>query len=132
MNNSAIPDITMQAHHDLAGGSTIGRLAGVVREVAARPAYWWHLVRFDGTPVPVAGQSDVWLSAWPPGHRGVPAGPGVLAVLAGELSERTITDQGVAERTLRANRIRVYGAAHPRELVNLGPAFALSLHATTA
>src|SRR3569833_32531 len=134
MNFSVIPDITLQARPESAGTFTIGRLAGVVREMAALPARWWHLARFDGTPVPVA--DDLWLSAWPPGHRVVPAvpavpgGPGVLAVLAGELSERTITDQGVAERTLRANRIRVYGASHPRELVNLGPAYALSLHAT--
>jgi hypothetical protein len=40
MNFSVIPDITMQGHHDLAGGSTIGRLAGVVREVVnLGPAY---------------------------------------------------------------------------------------------
>ena len=76
---------------------------------------------------------ELWLSAWAPGHRAVPpAGPGVLTVLAGELSERTITDQGVAERTLRANRIRVYGADNPRELVNLGHGYALSLHTATA
>jgi hypothetical protein len=130
MNFSVIPDITLQARPASTGTVTIGRLAGVVREMAARPEHWWHLVRFDGTPVPVA--NDLWLSAWPPGHRAVPAGPGVLAVLAGELSERTITGQGVAERTLRANRVRVYAAANPRELVNLGPAYALSLHATTA
>ncbi|MDN3357150.1 cysteine dioxygenase [Actinomadura sp. DC4] len=129
MNFSVIPDITLQARPE-SGTVTIGRLAGVVREMAARPAYWWHLARFDGTPVPVA--DDLWLWGWPPGHRAVPAGPGVLTVLAGELSERTITDQGVAERTLRANRIRVYGADHPREVVNLGPGYALSLHATTA
>ncbi|MCW2862399.1 MAG: cysteine dioxygenase type [Actinoallomurus sp.] len=128
MNFSAIPDLTMQSH-DAVSGVTIGRLAGVVREVAARPAYWWHLARFDGTPVPLAAASELWLSAWPPGHRADP-GAAVLAVLAGELSERTITDQGVAERTLRANRIRVYGAGHPRELANLGPGFALTLHAS--
>jgi hypothetical protein len=128
MNFSAIPDLTMQSR-DAVAGATIGRLAGVVREVAARPAYWWHQARFDGTPVPLAAASDLWLSAWPPGHRADP-GATVLAVLAGELSERTITDQGVAERTLRANRIRVYGAGHPRELANLGPGFALTLHAT--
>jgi hypothetical protein len=79
--------------------------------------------------VPLAAASELWLSAWPPGHRADP-GAAVLAVLAGELSERTITDQGVAERTLRANRIRVYGAGHPRELANLGPGFALTLHAS--
>jgi hypothetical protein len=130
MNFSVIPDITMQVRPASTGTVTIGRLAGVVREMAARPEYWWHLARFDGTPVPVA--NDLWLSAWPPGHRAVPAGPGVLAVLAGELSERTITDHGVAERTLRANRIRVYGADNPRELVNLGHGYALSLHAASA
>jgi hypothetical protein len=130
MNFSVIPDITLQARPASTGRLTIGRLAGVVRETAARPEHWWHLVRFDGAPVPLA--DDLWLSAWPPGHHAVPAGPGVLTVLAGELSERTITDQGVAERTLRANRIRVYGADNPRELVNLGHGYALSLHATTA
>ena len=73
----------------------------------------------------------LWLTAWPPGHRAA-SDATVLAVVAGELSERTITGQGVAERTLRANRIRVYGADNPRELVNLGHGYALSLHATTA
>jgi hypothetical protein len=128
MNFSAIPDLTMQSHESV-DGLTIGRLAGVVREIAAQPAYWWRLARFDGTPVLVAAASELWLSAWPPGHRADPHAA-VLTVLAGELSERTITDQGVAERTLRANRIRVYGADHPRELVNPGPGYALSLHAT--
>lgn len=127
MNFSAIPDLTMQSH-EAVDGLTVGRLAGVVREVAARPAYWWHLARFDGTPVRLAAANDLWLSVWPPGHRADP-GAAVLTVLAGELSERTITDQGVAERTLRANRIRVYGADNPRELVNLGPGYALVLHA---
>jgi hypothetical protein len=130
MNFSAIPDLTMQSH-DAVAGVTVGQLAGVVREMAARPAYWWHLARFDGTPVPLAAARELWLSAWSPGHRADP-GAAVLAVVAGELVERTITDQGVAERTLRANRIRVYGANHPRELVNPGPGFALTLHATGA
>jgi hypothetical protein len=128
MNFSVIPDITLQSHAP-ASTLTVGNLAGLVREVAARPAYWWHLARFDGTPVPVAAASELWLSAWPPGHRADP-GAIVLTVLAGELVEQTITGQGVAERTLRANRIRVYGADNPRELVNPGPGYALSLHAT--
>jgi hypothetical protein len=131
MNFSAVPDITLQGSAVTA--VTVGRLAGLVREVAARPAGWWHLVRFDGAPAPVAVPSPdgrpLWLWTWPPGHRAAPDAD-VLAILAGELSERTITGQGVAERTLRANRIRVYGADHPRELVNLGPGYALSLHAS--
>jgi hypothetical protein len=127
MNFSAIPDITQQVH-EAVGGPTVGRLAGAVRALAARPDDWWHLARFDGTPARVAVADDLWLSVWPPGHRADPRAA-VLTVLAGELSERTITDQGVAERTLRANRVRVYGADTPRELVNLGPGYAVSLHA---
>jgi hypothetical protein len=130
MNFSVIPDITLQAAPSATGAQTIGRLAGIVREMAGRPTYWWHLARFDGTPVAVTAENDLWLSAWPPGHSAVQDAPGVLTVLAGELSERTITDDGVTERTLRANRIRVHGATHARELVNLGTSFALSLHAT--
>jgi hypothetical protein len=132
MNFSAIPDITMQGDApERVRALTTGNLASLVRDVAARPAYWWHLARFDGEPVPVAAARDLWLTAWPPGHRADP-GAAVLAVLAGELSERTITDHGVAERTLRANRIRVYGSDDPRELLNQGPGYALSLHATSA
>ena len=128
MNFSVIPDLTMQSHAP-ASTLTVGNLAGLVREVATRPAYWWHLARFDGTPVLVAAASELWLSAWPPGHRAAPEAA-VITVLAGELLEQTITGQGVAERTLRANRIRVYGTDDPRELVNPGPGYALSLHAT--
>jgi hypothetical protein len=132
VNLSVIPDLTMQggaSPYVPAPALTVGRLAGLVREVAARPGEWWHLVRFDGVPVPLAAECELWLSAWPPGHR-ADLDAQVLAVLAGELAERTITGQGVAERTLRANRVRVYGAGHPRELVNPGPAYAISLHAT--
>src|SRR5438445_12551051 len=86
---------------------TIGRLAGFVLELAARPEEWWHLARFDGVPVRIPAEYELWLSGWPPGHRAAPVAD-VFAVLAGELCERTITGQGVAERTLRANRIRVY------------------------
>jgi hypothetical protein len=132
MNFSAVPDITLQG--DAATTRTVGRLAGLLRDVAARPAEWWHLVLFDDAsapvPVPSPDGEPLWLLVWPPGHRAAPDAD-VLAVLAGELSERTITGQGVAERTLRANRVRVYGADHPRELVNLGPGYALSLHVST-
>jgi hypothetical protein len=108
---------------------TVGRLAGLVRELAARPADWWHLVSFDGVPVRLAAECGLWLTAWPPGHRADPHA-GLLAVLAGELAEQTITERGVAERTLRANRVQVYGGGSPRELVNPGPGFAISLHTT--
>lgn len=139
MDFSVIPDITMQgAAPERKRALTAGDLASIVRDVAACPACWWHLARFDGEPVPVMAAHDLspaavhglWLTTWPPGYRADP-GAAVLTVLAGELSERTITDQGVAERTLRANRIRVYGSGNPRELVNQGPAYALTLHSAS-
>lgn len=105
---------------------TVGRVAGLLRALAVAPDRWWHLVRFDGVPVDVDGMS---LVAWPPGHHAGPGGD-VVTVLAGELSERTVTEQGAVERTLRANRIRVYGAGDPRELVNLGPGYAIILRAS--
>jgi hypothetical protein len=151
---SGIPDLTMQGDADLYAGlsadtyarpgspagaqapartPTVGRLAGLVRQVARRPADWWHLVCFDGAPSPVPlptpERCELWLSTWPPGHRAERRAD-VLTVLAGELTEPTITPLGVAERTLRANRVRVYGGGRPRELVNPGPSYAISLHAT--
>lgn len=132
MDLSVIPDLTLQGGDSVYAATstvTVGRLAGIIRELSARPDEWWRLARFDGVPVRLPGEHEVWLTAWAPGRRAAPAAD-VLAVLAGELSERTITGRGVAERTLRANRIRVYGGEDTRELVNPGPAYALSLHAT--
>lgn len=132
MDLSVIPDLTMQG----AGGPyaadravTVGRLAGLVRALSARPGDWWPLARFDGVPVRVPGERPLWLTAWAPGQHTGPVAD-VLAVLAGELSERTLTAHGVTERTLRPNRVRVYGGGDRHELVNPGPAYALSLHAT--
>src|ERR1044072_3189340 len=78
MNFSVIPDITLQARPEPMGALTIGRLAGVVREMAAQPEDWGQLAPCYRPPVPVAPANDLWLSAWPPGHRAAPAGPGVL------------------------------------------------------
>ncbi len=132
MDLSVIPDLTLQgadspyaADHTL----TVGRLAGLIRALSARPGDWWALARFDGVPVRLPGEPALWLTSWAPGQRTAPVAD-VLAVLAGELSERMLTGRGVAERTLRANRVRVYGGADPHELVNPGPGYALSLHAT--
>ena len=53
-------------------------------------------------------------------------------MLAGELTERRINGLGGAERTLRANRVQVYGGGNPRELVNPGPGYAISLHVVSS
>lgn len=124
MNLSLVPDLTMRgAPSPFAPprALTVGRLAGLVCDVAADPDRWWHLVRLDGVPVPLDG--GLWLSAWPPGHRADP-GADVLVVLAGELV--------AAGRPVRAGRVQVHGAGRPRELANPGPGYAVTLHATIA
>lgn len=117
------------------GQLTAGRLAGLVRAVAADPARWWHLARFDpGRPVHLrldaAPGYEAWLVTTPPGYRGArDCGPGCTAVtvVAGELAERTITATGAADRPLRPNRVRVRGRGHVHETVNPGTCYAVSI-----
>ncbi|WP_067491449.1 cysteine dioxygenase [Actinomadura hibisca] len=141
-----VPDITMRGQDDPHGRAlalrppTVGQLAARVRDLAARPADWWPLVRFDPAAPARVGLDEVdgvrlWLTVWPPGHRtGVHdhAGTEVSAVLAGELVEIKIDGDGVTGRPLRANRIRVHGGGHTHELTNPGPAYAVTLHAQLA
>lgn len=132
MDLSVIPDLTQQGDASPYAADrtvTVGRLAGLVRALSARPRDWWPLARFDGVPVRVPGAHPLWLTAWAPGQHAAPVAD-VIAMLAGELSERTISGQGASERTLRPGRVRVYGGADHHELVNPGPAYALSLHAS--
>ena len=162
MNIDVIPDITMRGQDDPHGRSvtpcqpTVGQLAARLRDLASRPADWWHLIAFDqreSRRVRLAGSSKVaelWLITWPPGYRtDVHDHPDtevstVSTVIAGELVEVTMSAAGwsagadwpgilgVAERPLRANRIQVHGGGHTRELHNPGPAYAITLHANPA
>lgn len=133
MDLSVVPDLTMRGQddpHDRAVAlrpPTVGQLAARVRELAGRPDEWWRLVRFDADrPQDVPLDGTTWLTTWPPGHGGTVHG-GVSTLVAGELAVVTLTERGVTERPLRANRIRVHGG--PQALTNPGPAFAVSLHA---
>lgn len=122
MNLSLVPDLTMRgapSPYAPPPARTVGRLAGLIAEVAASPGRWWHLVRFDGVPVRL--EDGVWLSAWPPGHRAAP-GADVLIVLAGELT--------AGPRAVRAGRVHVRGGGRPWDLTNPGPGYAITLHAT--
>ncbi|GAA4144461.1 cysteine dioxygenase [Actinomadura keratinilytica] len=147
MNLDMVPDLSMRGQDDPHGRAitprppTVGQLAARVGALAARPAEWWHLVRFEpGRPVrvPLDGGDDgvqLWLTTWPPGHRTDVHdhdGVEVSTVLAGELAEVSISADGVTERPLRANRVRVRGSARTHELTNPGPAYAISLHAGLA
>ncbi len=120
---------------------TPGRLAGLLRAAVGDPARWWYLVRFDPRRplhlrLDAPPECELWLTTTPPGHRGPPPGPGpgcaVLAVVAGELAERTITAGGAASRPLRPGRIRVHGDGYLHELVNPGGCYAVSLCAHPA
>jgi hypothetical protein len=152
-----VPDITMRGQDDPHGRvmakrpPTVGQLAALVHEHTGRPGDWWHLVRFDPAgPVRVrlagAEDTELWLTAWPPGcrthlrpHEG--GATQVAALIAGELAEVTIGPDGVTERPLRANRVRVFGGrprrgrdddGHLHELANPGASFAITLHASGA
>ncbi|HEY8482083.1 MAG TPA: cysteine dioxygenase [Spirillospora sp.] len=134
-----VPDLTMRGQDDPHGRAatvhppTVGQLAARVRDLAARPAAWWGRAGFDAErPVHVRLDDRVWLTTWPPGHAG-PVHGTVSTLVAGELAEVAITESGVTERPLRANRVRVHAApprgGAPNTLTNPGPAFAVSLHA---
>ncbi|MBA9001210.1 cysteine dioxygenase [Thermomonospora cellulosilytica] len=141
MNLDTIPDITMRGQDDphglvTAATPTVGQLAARIRELAGRPDTWWHLVRLDpARPDRVVledGGVRVWLTTWPPGHRTDVhdhGGTQVSTVIAGELTEIVIAADGVTERPLRANRIRVHGGGRTHEITNPGPAYAITLHA---
>ncbi|WP_433329193.1 cysteine dioxygenase [Spirillospora sp. CA-294931] len=136
MNLDMVPDLAMRGQDDPHGRPvaprppTVGQLASRVRRLVTRPGDWWHLVTFGDEPVRVPLDEGVWLMVWPPGHRSGVEGPEVSAVVAGELAEVTIDGDGVTERPLRGSRVQVRGGATARELVNLGPAYAVTLHAS--
>jgi hypothetical protein len=136
---------------------TIGQLAAQLWDLAGRPADWWNLITFDPAEpsrVWLASQSagrvegqvegqvkgrlrgaGVWLTTWPPGHRTDVhdhIDTEVSTMIAGELVEVTMSADGVAERPLRTNRVRVHGGGHTHELHNPGPSFAITLHASTS
>jgi hypothetical protein len=139
VNSDVIPDITMRGQDDLHGRPrtprppTVGQLAAGLRALAGRPADWWDLIQFDPAgPRRVRLDGTRWLTTWPPGYRTDVhdhSDTEVSTVIAGELVEITISAVGVAERPLRANRIRVHGGGHTHELHNAGPAYAITLHA---
>ncbi|REE98214.1 cysteine dioxygenase [Thermomonospora umbrina] len=142
MDLDLVPDIAMRGQEDPHGLAvtrppTVGQVAARIHALAGRPEGWWHLVRLDpAAPDRVlldAGDGvEAWLTTWPPGHRTDVhdhGGTRVSTVLAGELIEVVIAPDGVTERPLRANRIRVHGGGRTHELTNPGPAYAVTLHA---
>ncbi|UNO41690.1 cysteine dioxygenase family protein [Streptomyces sp. MST-110588] len=127
--------------------STVAGFAGLAREVAADRAAWAPLVRYDATTrwyhrLRTGPGYEVWLLSWLPGQgSGLhDHGPsfGVFTVLEGELTERTQTVAGGAERRrqvrtqtvrgLRPGTQHVFAPGYVHEVVNDALVPAVSLH----
>lgn len=113
--------------------STVAEFVGLARRIAADRALWAPLVRYDATSrwyhrLRTGPGYEVWLLSWVPGQGSGPHdhGPsaGVLAVLAGELTERTAG----AARTLAPGTQRIVPPGHGHEMVNAALEPAVSLH----
>ncbi|MFC0038074.1 cysteine dioxygenase [Actinomadura rayongensis] len=138
-----VPDLTMRGQDDPHGRllaprpATAGQLAARVLDLASRPADWWGRVRFDAAApvrIPLDERDGVrtWITVRPPGHRSGPhaaQGQQVCVLVAGELTEVFIADDGVTERPLRPSRVRVHGGPGTRAVVNPARAYAVTLHA---
>ncbi|GAA4851552.1 cysteine dioxygenase family protein [Kitasatospora terrestris] len=120
--------------------TTIGGYAQLVREIAADRARWEPLVRYDALTrwyarLETGPGYEVWLLSWLPGQssgfhdHGRSAG--VMTVVQGELTERSLTGEGEATRTLAPGGQRVYSAGYLHEVVNAALEPAVSVHLYT-
>ncbi|WP_308014051.1 cysteine dioxygenase [Streptantibioticus parmotrematis] len=117
--------------------ATVAEFAGLARSVAADRERWAPLVRYDATTrwyarLATGPGYEVWLLSWVPGQGTGPHdhgdSSGVLTVLAGELTERSITPGGERRDTLRPGAVRVAAPGHVHEVVNDSLEPAVSLH----
>ncbi|GAA3227491.1 cysteine dioxygenase [Actinocorallia longicatena] len=134
MKTETFPDITQRDQNVVAAVVTVGQLAGLIADTAAAPEQWWHLVRFHPSErTRLQLDNGLWLITWPPGFRlpahGHHGATQVTGVIAGELAEVTVGDEGAVERPLRSNRIRIQTGDHMHEVVNPGTVYAVTLHA---
>ena len=113
-----------------AGGparSTLGRLAGQLRMLAATPERWWGLVRFNPDRSVTIGVEDhpsyrAWLVVLPPGDAGQDCDCDAATIIAGEA-----TDGAPGSAVLRPGPMRVHGQRH--RLHGQGTGYSISLHA---
>jgi predicted metal-dependent enzyme (double-stranded beta helix superfamily) len=112
----------------------------MVGDIAAQPAGWGPLVRFDPAQrwfhrLVLAGDYEIWLLSWLPGqHTGFHdhgEAVGAFAVARGLLSERTVAPgRGQARsRQLGAGSVREFGPQHVHDVVNATAGPAISVHA---
>ncbi|GAB3673914.1 hypothetical protein GCM10027589_43820 [Actinocorallia lasiicapitis] len=134
MKTETFPDITQNHAPVVSDQVTVGQIAALLADTAAAPGDWWHRVEFDPADrVRVLLDNNLVLITWPPGFRlpahGHDGRTQLTAVIAGELAEVTVGDEGAVERPLRANRVRIQTGDHMHEVVNPGSGYAVTLHA---
>lgn len=131
----ALPHLLPPVPHHPA---TVAEFAGMARSIAADRERWAPLVRYDATTRWYArllnGPGyEVWLLSWVPGQgsglHDHGRSTGVLTVLQGELSERSITGAGETRRTLRPGTQYLSTPGYVHEVVNDALEPAVSLHA---
>jgi predicted metal-dependent enzyme (double-stranded beta helix superfamily) len=108
-----------------------------VREIAADRARWESLVRYDALTrwyarLETGPGYEVWLLSWLPGQgsgfHDHGRSSGVMAVVQGELTERSLTPAGDRTRPLRAGGQRVFSSGYLHEVVNTALEPAVSVH----
>ncbi|MFC5909390.1 cysteine dioxygenase [Streptacidiphilus monticola] len=118
--------------------TTVGGFAALARRVAADRERWAPLVRYDALTrwyarLETGPGYEVWLLSWLPGQGsgGHDHGrsSGVLTVLEGTLTERSLTPgAGSVERELSPGAQRVFAPGYLHEVVNTSLEPAVSLH----
>lgn len=115
-------------------------LAGIVQAIAAQPAFWRDIVRFDAGlrwyhRLELTDDHEVWLLSWLPGQstgfHDHGEAVGAFAVAQGELRERTVPARRsrARNRTLSAGQVRPFAAGHVHDVVNVWTDPAISVHA---
>ncbi|QMU80051.1 cysteine dioxygenase [Streptacidiphilus sp. PB12-B1b] len=117
--------------------TTVGDFAALARAVAADPDRWRPLVRYDAltrwySRLETGPGYEVWLLSWLPGQGsgGHDHGrsSGVLSVLQGELTERSLTGAGQTVRRLGEGAQRMFAPGYLHEVVNDSLEPAVSVH----
>ena len=116
---------------------SVGDFAALARRVAADRDRWQPMVRYDALTrwyarLETGAGYEVWLLSWLPGQgsgrHDHGRSSGVLTVLEGELTERSLTGAGQSERLLTEGAQRVFAPGYLHEMVNTSLEPAVSLH----
>lgn len=117
--------------------ATIAEFSGLARMIAADRDRWAQLVDYDATTrwyarLATGPGYEVWLLSWLPGQgtglHDHGHSSGVLTVLQGELSERSLGASGEIHRKLAADDQRVFAPGYLHDVVNDSLEPAVSLH----